>query len=365
MKKEEFLKIDKNINNFERIKGIKSIPVIIPEVSEPKISFVIPTFNRPETLCDTLNSIFRQQKSSILYEVIVVDNSGNHTSNNKTFQLLQTYQDARLGYYQNDVNLGFEGNFNRAIELARGEWVSFIHDDDLITDDYLERVDFLLKKYDGDRKTGYIKTEVLTFSDMNALPDKKEVFKEKGLFAKKTWNCMKKITHMDSLIQGYSPTCIPSCGTLIRRKAIMEIGGFNPDYYPSFDAYPGYQMIGKYRVYMTYEPLGYYRWSINVSLKKETILGFLEANLYFREYLYSKNIFSKIYGNLLGEAYYSKNVDDWVKKANEHGVKLKIEEIEYIHPYKECKLGKKTIVLLQKVFNKYKKIACIVCREKV
>lgn len=356
MKTEYFFRINEYINNFERNKEIQSIPITLSSIEKPVISFVIPTFNRPNTLKESIDSILTQDDSIISYELVIIDNSGDHSNQNPTSKLLKEYSDKHISYYQNEENIGYEGNFNRAIELSRSEWISFVHDDDLITEDYLKKIKDLLRKYDVTKDIGYIKTENLIFSDINMLPSKIKFYSEQSTNAKKLWGKMHKIRKIDSLILGYSPTCIPTCGTLMRKKAILSIGGFNPDYYPSFDAYPGYQMIGKYKVYMTYEPLGYYRWSINVSLKKETILGFLRANYYFREFLYSQNLFSSIYGKIFRNAYYSKNVDDWIVKAKNHGVVIGKADIKQIHEYKKCVFRKKIIVIIQKIFNKIVKL---------
>lgn len=363
MNRKDFLQLNQYVDNFALNCGVKSIHVLCGKVLSPVISFVIPTFNRSDTLKDTISSILSQQYIKLAYEVIVLDNSGNHYDSNKTFQLIKTLNSERIEYFQNEINIGFEGNFNRGIELARGKWISFVHDDDLITEDYLERIHFYLHKYGaGLKKIGYIKTEVLTFSDVNKLPPK---YNGHGTKKKASWSTLKKIRKADSLIHGYSPTCIPSCGTLMLKEAIMEVGGFNPKYYPSFDAYPGYQMLDKYRVYKTYEPLGYYRWSINVSLKKETILGFLEANVYFREFVFKSNLFYRIYGYMFSDAYYSKNVDDWKQKAHEHGLDLLNEDIDPIKEYHNCIIQKKVVVFIQRVYNKFDKLNNLIISKMV
>ena len=356
VRQEDFFRIGEYTDNFAKVRKTQSLPIITSSIEKPVISFVIPTCNRPDTLKEAIDSILVQKDTIIQFEVIVVDNSGDHSEQNLTHRLLKQYSDPHISYYQNEINIGLEGNFNRAIELSRGEWVSFLHDDDLISDDYLEKIKKLLEKYDSFSDIGYIKTENLTFTNINELPIKAEVYKKQSAMAKKLWGKMHEIKKIDSLILGYSPTCIPTCGTLMRKKAMMDIGGFNSDYYPSFDAYPGYQMLGKYKVYMTYEPLGYYRWSINVSLKKETMTGSLQANYYFRECLYSQNIFNYLYGKVFGDAYYSKNVDDWRNKAELHKVQIVKQDFEQIHVYKDCKVRKKIIVFIQRVYNKMSKM---------
>ena len=362
MDKEKFFHINEYVNNFERKKDIQSMLIIESTIVKPIISFVIPTFNRPDTLTEAIESVLKQNSSVLEYELIILDNSGNHSSDNPTLNVVKQYKEPHLSYYQNSENLGFEGNFNRGIELARGEWIAFLHDDDLVTDDYLEKIKNLLDKYDKSKDIGYIKTETIVFSDQIDLENKKKDLLNISGMSRILWGKLKRIRKIDSLILGYLPTCIPSCGTLMRKVAMIDIGGFNPDYYPSFDAYPGYQMIGKYKVYQTYEPLGYYRWSVNISLKKNTILGFLEANYYFRQFLYKENLLFRFYGKIFGEAYYSKNVDDWKQKASQQGVDISDGDIARIHSYKKCSFRKKIVTKIQIIFNKVNKLVSVVCQ---
>lgn len=353
MNKDAFSSLGENKNNFKKTENIQSKHILCGEIEHPYISFVIPTCGRVNTLQEAIESIIEQDNCGMSYEIVVVDNSCDFTDDNPTFQYLCSLSNCCIEYYQNEKNLGFDGNSNRGVLLSRGEWISFLHDDDLITSDYFKEIDYYLKSY---RNIGYIKTSTIEFADTSEKTEKNKVYQTSSRLRKRMWRKLEKITRTDALIMGYSLTCIPSCGTLVNRKAFIEVGGFNDELYPSSDAYPGYQMIGKYGVFKTTEPLGYYRWSLNASLKKETILGFIEANLYFRNYIYTQSIRSRLFGMCFGEAYYSKNVDEWMEKAKKHGVDIRVDELERIHPYKACKIRRKMIIAIQSFHARFKKV---------
>lgn len=99
----------------------------------PKVSVCVPTFNRAVYLTHCLRSILRQTFQD--FELIVVDNASTDETPDAVAQL----KDPRLRYHRNPTNIGQIPNINHAIELARGEYVSICHDDDLFAPHMLER----------------------------------------------------------------------------------------------------------------------------------------------------------------------------------------------------------------------------------
>lgn len=97
-----------------------------------KLSLVIPTFNRADLIDQTLQSISYQTIRP--FEVIVVDNA----STDDTSSIVERYRKFGIKYYQNSRNLGMVGNYNKCLELASGDYISFLHSDDLISPDWCE-----------------------------------------------------------------------------------------------------------------------------------------------------------------------------------------------------------------------------------
>ena len=101
-------------------------------MSTPQVSVVIPAYNHRAYILDTLDSVFRQTYQD--YEVIVV----NDGSPDDTAEVLRPLAAAgRIRYYE-QPNAGQATARNRGVELARGEYIAFLDDDDLLLPDKLE-----------------------------------------------------------------------------------------------------------------------------------------------------------------------------------------------------------------------------------
>jgi len=97
-----------------------------------KVSILIPTYNRKEYLYETLSSVFAQTYKD--FEVVVLDDG----STDGTEQMIKEGgYDVR--YYRQE-NQGEPSARNRLIELARGEYISFLDSDDLLFEDSIERL---------------------------------------------------------------------------------------------------------------------------------------------------------------------------------------------------------------------------------
>jgi glycosyltransferase involved in cell wall biosynthesis len=97
----------------------------------PKVSVVIPTYNRAATVPRAIESVLAQTVSDL--EVIVVDDG----SSDNTGKVLGEMFGDRIRYYA-QANQGASVARNRGIEEARGEWIAFLDSDDLWEKDKLE-----------------------------------------------------------------------------------------------------------------------------------------------------------------------------------------------------------------------------------
>lgn len=94
---------------------------------------IVPTRNRSRLLTATLRSVLRQQH--VEFEVIVVDEA----STDDTPALLAALEDARVRVIRHESPQGLSAARNHGAAEARGEWLSFIDDDDLWAPDKLAR----------------------------------------------------------------------------------------------------------------------------------------------------------------------------------------------------------------------------------
>ena len=99
---------------------------------EPRISAVIPAFNREKTIGRAIESALAQTRPPI--EIIVVDDG----STDNTAAAVAAYRDSVRYLYQ--PNAGVSAARNRGVELAIAPWVAFLDSDDYWFDDHLERM---------------------------------------------------------------------------------------------------------------------------------------------------------------------------------------------------------------------------------
>jgi glycosyltransferase involved in cell wall biosynthesis len=98
-----------------------------------KFSICIPQYNRIDFLLKSLSLIEKQTYPAI--EVIVSDDCSTDNTEQAISDLVPTYK-FPLIYKRNAVNLGYDRNFRQSIELASGDYVIVIGNDDSINPDY-------------------------------------------------------------------------------------------------------------------------------------------------------------------------------------------------------------------------------------
>ncbi|HSY16902.1 MAG TPA: glycosyltransferase [Candidatus Acidoferrales bacterium] len=103
----------------------------------PKVSVCIDVYNYADFLPKAIESALIQTFRDL--EVIVVDDCS--TDNSYAVACRYAERDDRVRVHKNPVNLGMVKNRNACLELARGEFVKFIHADDfLCAPDALEKL---------------------------------------------------------------------------------------------------------------------------------------------------------------------------------------------------------------------------------
>lgn len=110
-----------------------------------KLSICIPTYNRAEHLVSCLHSIcLNKSRSKIDFQVCVSDNC----STDETEEVVRRAQESLdIKYQKNLSNLGRVRNYLNVVEMADGEFVWLLGDDDLLMPDALMKVCDLIDKY--------------------------------------------------------------------------------------------------------------------------------------------------------------------------------------------------------------------------
>jgi glycosyltransferase involved in cell wall biosynthesis len=98
-----------------------------------KCTIAIPSYNRAEMLPRTIESALAQKDREL--EILVIDDC----STEAVVEVAGGYKDVRLRVIQNGERMGLFGNFNRCLELAQGEFLRILCNDDKLTSGCIER----------------------------------------------------------------------------------------------------------------------------------------------------------------------------------------------------------------------------------
>lgn len=166
----------------------------------PTVSICIPTYNRREYLKQTLDSVFAQTYKD--YEVVILDDG----STDGTGEMVEAGgYDVR--YYWRE-NQGEAATCNELIELAQGKYISFVHSDDLLYPDSVERmVNALLAEPD----------DIVVYGDYVRID---EHGNDCGRSNKKLYS-----GHVTQYV--FENNIVHACGSMFSKKALQEVGGMD------------------------------------------------------------------------------------------------------------------------------------------
>lgn len=115
-----------------------------------KISICIPTFNRAQYLTNCLQSIVSNEvKSSVDFEVCISDNCSTDNTEQvvRRAQVSSTHENDTIRYRKNPHNLGIPRNFLNVVEMASGDFIWLIGDDDLLLPHALRELSGLIAQH--------------------------------------------------------------------------------------------------------------------------------------------------------------------------------------------------------------------------
>lgn len=314
-------------DNFIKYRHIESDLLVgnIENIPNPKITIAIPTYKRSHLIEISLNSALNQNEFEN-YEIIVVDNEASKEEN-ETEKLIKQYNNPKILYYKNEENIGMFGNWNRCIELARGEYITILNDDDWLEEEFLYEMN---KQIEGSKM---IICDYIT-KDFREIKNKKQDFIMKS-FSKKLYE---KVKHLKKVHQlkledfFYGFRGLSSLGIIFKRENMLRLGGYNEEYIPSSDYIFHTTYFKNYGGKYLKKELTNCRLQENESMKEEVQKGFLKIDHLFREnlieYLENKDNLSKI-NTEMTKMYENSLNEQWNFEKNRKIKKIdKISEIK-------------------------------------
>jgi glycosyltransferase involved in cell wall biosynthesis len=111
----------------------------------PKVSIQIPTYNQQQSISRAIESCLSQDYPHL--EIVVADDA----SADDTSKVVHSFNDPRIRYFRNPVNIGRVANHRKALyEYSTGEWVVNLDGDDYYTDPgFISRAMRLINTYRG------------------------------------------------------------------------------------------------------------------------------------------------------------------------------------------------------------------------
>lgn len=135
----------------------------------PKVSIIVPVYNRQDQVYYCLKSISLQEYSN--FEVIIIDDGSIDATSHTCLSFVEI--DNRFKYYYQE-NKGVSAARNKGIKEASGEWITFVDSDDAITSNHLsvlEEIEYnknecnlIMTSHGGGMFTG---TKFIPYSSLN------------------------------------------------------------------------------------------------------------------------------------------------------------------------------------------------------
>lgn len=192
----------------------------------PRFTIVIPTYKKPQLLKAAVKSALNQPGND--YQVLVVDDvSGGDP---QTGAVLSALADKKLLYYANQTNLGLFANWNRCFELAQSEWIIMLHDDDLLTVDYLP---WMRSALQAAKNADLIAAQHSSYQ----IPQENQALEFAKLCAPTSQKPPRALRPLSQGQLQFGPGIVWQ-GSCIRKSAFMEMGG----------ALLGTRMVGKHPI---------------------------------------------------------------------------------------------------------------------
>ena len=229
----------------------------------PLLSFLIPTYKRPEKLRRALHSV-AEQNLQIPYEIIVV---GNHAGEREKLEsLCEEFSELPMKVFVNDENIGMFGNWNRALSLSSANYFTLLNDDDKLAPNWKKLIELI----SGPSFVSCQGVPPEAASDLHQ--DEKAM---QDIDVKKYQTVSESMLFLGLWTNG-------TLGTIFDTSAALETGGFDEAFFPisDWDFYIRYYK--KFGGIRCNENLAVYEVRDNEAVKEETIINSIKLSYNYR-----------------------------------------------------------------------------------
>lgn len=178
----------------------------------PSVTVVMPVYNGLPYLKEAIQSVLNQTFTD--FEFLIIDDGSTDAS----VACIESYRDSRIRFVRNEKNMGQAHTLNHGLELARGEYIARLDQDDVCLPDRLQ--------------------EQMAY--MDARPDVaitctwEHTIDEKGRRVRSWRGEIRNYgAFLGTILLGKCPVWHPSA--MFKRQVALTLGGYDPSYAPSDD----------------------------------------------------------------------------------------------------------------------------------
>lgn len=209
----------------------------------PKVTVAIPTYNRAHYLKEAIESVLAQTFED--YELLILDNA----STDNTEEVVRSFNDKRIKYIKNKINIGGLNNFNKALDMAKGEYVIIFHDDDIMKPELLEKEVEILDKNDD---VVLVATNISIINKRGMILKQREKELDNDIIFEK----------YDFIYKLFKENFVLPCPTVMLRTDFINRNNirFKPEIGPNADGYMWMEInLYNKKILFLHEPLLMYR----------------------------------------------------------------------------------------------------------
>lgn len=160
---------------------------------EPLVSIIMTAYNEEKYIAEAIESILSQTYQS--FELLII----NDGSKDRTEEIILSFNDSRIKYIKNEINLKLIASLNKGLGLANGKYIARMDADDICLPERLQKQIYFMENHP---EIGISGAQLIVFGSEDS-----------------TMNY--PIEHEDLLLRLLVTSCFPN-NLVIFRKAIMD-----------------------------------------------------------------------------------------------------------------------------------------------
>lgn len=174
-------------------------------MKNPEVTILMTVYNAGQYLKQSITSIINQSYQD--FEFLIIDDR----STDNSIQMVKSFKDDRIRLHCNDINLGQTKSLNVGMHLARGRYIARMDADDFAYPSWLEKLVIVLEK---NQDCVVVSTHAAVVDENNRI---KRIFRLPG-------------EYKDIVLRSMTFSPINHVGSIMRKKVIIGLGGYDEEY---------------------------------------------------------------------------------------------------------------------------------------